>query len=642
MNPHYLRFFSLLVLGTTLFFTACQEKLYPPSTATVIDITPQMIDDIVEQEMALQNIVGITVGVVENGVVTHTLAYGHRDQARDNTVTTSTVFRYASISKPVTAIATFRAITDGHLELNDKVDEHVSYWPSDDNKDDITVAHLLSHRSGINHYGRDTNDNRVCTPVDPSYTPSGAVFDGQTSVDRFKHCDLLFTPNTNHRYSSYAYDLLGAVIENATGTDYVAYVNQHIKDVADLNSLTSTSTGPGGYDLDCNLNRTDEDEGNVAIKIPGGGWASNIRDLARFMQGVINSEFIPASYALWQPVTFPNDNDRYVYGFKKRTRNNADFIYHGGAHDDVRTFMGFFPGDKNGVCVMMNTGSSGSAQRVGERLLKEMGYTSFSPNELPRTDNGERLDCGERMVSIWRNNGNGEETIVRRGLSHDDFLAERNALAEKGWYLVDMESYPESGAQVWDGIFRKDVTPTSIWRGFTTDGWLEKWEEENEAGRRLIDIETYKVGTSTRWAGLFQTDNGNSYAMWRNFNTDDFGDKYFEMKDEGRKLIDVETYIVGTTRKWAGVWLGTGTSLLNRNYNQADFIQLCRDRFDGGYRLIDVETYVVGATRKYAGVWEPATEGEARWFNINMGDWVNEKHIPLVEDGYELLDLEKF
>ena len=51
---------------------------------------------------------------------------------------------------------------------------------------------------------------------------------------------------------------------------------------------------------------------------------------------------------------------------------------------------------------------------------------------------------------------------------------------------------------------------------------------------------------------------------------------------------------------------------------------------------------MVGATRKYAGVREPATEGEARWFNIDMGDWVNEKHIPLVEDGYELLDLEKF
>ena len=641
MNYRYWHFLSLLTLGVIVLLTACQEKLYPPSTATTIDITNQMIDDIVEQEMALQNIVGITVGVVENGVVTHTRAYGFHDQARTDAVTTTSVFRYASISKPVTALATFRAITDGQLELTDKVKDHVSYWPTSGNKDDITIAHLLSHRSGINHYGRDGDDDVVCATIPTLMPPSGAVFDGQGSVNRFKHCDLLSVPGTTHRYSSYAYDLLGAVLEGATGTDYVAYVNQHIKNVAGLNSLTSISNSPGGYDLDCNLNRTNEDEGNVAIKIPGGGWASNILDLARLMQGVINSEFIPASYALWQPVTFSSDNNDYVYGFKKKSRNNADYIYHGGAHDDVRTYMGFFPGDKNGVCVMMNTGGSGSAQRVGEKLLEEMGY-DFSQSDLPRNDNGDRVECGERMVSIWRNNGNGDETIVRRGLSHSDFLAERNALAEIGWYLIDMESYSEFGVQVWDGIFRKDVTPTSIWRGYTTEGWFEKWEEENEAGRRLIDIETYKVGTSTRWAGLFQADNGNNYAMWRNFNTDDFGDKYFEMREQGRKLIDIETYTIGSTRKWAGVWLGTGTSLLNRNYNQSDFIDLCRERFNNGYRLIDVETYMIGATRKYAGVWEPATEGEARWFNIMMGNWVNDRHNPLVEDGYELLDLEKF
>ena len=67
-----------------------------------------------------------------------------------------------------------------------------------------------------------------------------------------------------------------------------------------------------------------------------------------------------------------------------------------------------------------------------------------------------------------------------------------------------------------------------------------------------------------------------------------------------------------------------------------------RERVDNGYRLLDVETYLVNGQRKFAGVWEPASEGEARWFNILMGDWVNDKHIPLVEDGYELLDLEKY
>lgn len=57
---------------------------------------------------------------------------------------------------------------------------------------------------------------------------------------------------------------------------------------------------------------------------------------------------------------------------------------------------------------------------------------------------------------------------------------------------------------------------------------------------------------------------------------------------------------------------------------RAAFLQLCRDRAAAGYRLIDVKTYLGSAGRLYAGVWEPTTEAEARWFNIDMGDWLNE------------------
>jgi hypothetical protein len=290
---------------------------------------------------------------------------------------------------------------------------------------------------------------------------------------------------------------------------------------------------------------------------------------------------------------------------------------------------------------MMNTGASGDAERVGEKLLKLMGY-SFSESDRPTNNNSGQTDCGERMAAVWRQTGNAEETVIRRGLTHDNFLQERNALQGKGWFLVDLETYLDGGTRKWDGIFRKGVTSTSIWRNFDTDGFFEKWEEENEAGRRLIDIEAYESGSGTLWAGLFQSGNSGNSAMWRGFSSEDFGDKHEEMKGQGRKLIDVETYTVGNTRKWAGVWLGTGPYLLNRNYQQDEFVQLCSDRADAGYRLVDVETYMDGNVRKFAGVWEPSTTPEARWFNIDIGNLVNEKHNDLITQGYELLDLEKY
>ena len=640
MNQSSTKTLILIVIYWITLAATCKKAIDPPSNATVSVLTTSAIDDLVQQEMVLQNIVGIAVGIVENGTVTHTRAYGHLNQERTNAVTTSTKFRWASLSKPLTAVAAFRAIADGHFGLHDKVVDHVSYWPSTGTKDDITVAHLLSHRSGIVHYGNDNDDKFVCVPNAVAVIGNGA-WNGIASVSRFSHCGIRFTPGTDHCYSTYGYDLLGAVIEESANMDYVAYVNQHVKDVANLSSLDAFASDPGGYDLNCNLKRDKKTEGNTNIKIPGGGWSSNIRDLARFMEGVISNEFIPLSYALWQDVTFSNDNNNYIYGFKKKTVNNSSYIYHGGAHDDVRTYMGFFPGDGNGVCVMMNTGDSGDAYRVGEKLLKLMGY-GFNTSDLPTNDNDGKTECGERMVSVWRQTGNAAETVVRRGLNHDDFLSERNALKDKGWYLIDMETYLDGTVRKWDGIFHKGGTSTSLWRNFGTNDFFDKWQEENNAGRRLIDIEAYKSGTVTKWAGIFQANNSGTYAMYRDYSTDDFGDKYFEMKEAGKKLIDIETFTKGVNRKWAGVWLGTGTSLLNRGYSQDDFIDLCRQRVDAGYRLIDVETYVDGTVRKFAGLWEPATEAEARWFNVDMGTWVNDKHNVLIQDDYELLDLEKY
>ena len=136
--------------------------------------------------MVLQNIVGIAVGVVEKGVVTHTRAYGHKNEARTQTVTTGTVFRWASLSKPLTAVAAFRAISDGHFGLHDKAIDHVSYWINGGGRDDIKVSDLLSHHSGIVHYGDDADGKLQCIPGLVGVISNGN-WNEPGSVARFSH-----------------------------------------------------------------------------------------------------------------------------------------------------------------------------------------------------------------------------------------------------------------------------------------------------------------------------------------------------------------------------------------------------------------------------------------------------------------------
>ena len=112
--------------------------------------TPAQIDAIVLDQMARQNIIGMAVGIVRDGRIYYARGYGYEDLAHTIPVTTNTIFRWGSISKTLTATAALRLAEENpDFNLNDKVTEHVSYWPQHGNKGNIRIKHLLSNRSGI-------------------------------------------------------------------------------------------------------------------------------------------------------------------------------------------------------------------------------------------------------------------------------------------------------------------------------------------------------------------------------------------------------------------------------------------------------------------------------------------------------------
>lgn len=629
---------SMLLLLLTL--SSCDSIRSPSSSVTTNTLSISEIEEVIEQEMVRQNIIGLAVAVVEDGEITHTRAYGHLNEERTTPVTTNTVFRYASVSKPITALAVFKAISQGHFSLNDKVVDLVPYWPAGDNRERITVAHLLSHRSGICDYGyKRKTDIRICDVKSKSSNATNS-FDAPKSVSRFSHCELVFLPGTDHGYTTYGYDLLGAVIEETTGIDYVTYVNTHIKNVAGMTSLSSSAPSPGGFNFDCDLRRVARQGSSTPIKVPGGGWSSNISDFAKLLKGIVNDQFLTTTLPLWQPVNFPDENGKYIYGFQKESVDGTDYVYHTGKHNDTKTYLGFFPGDRNGICLIMNTGG-GDSKRIGDKLLRLMGY-STGRNSRPIESNGGDSDCGDRALGVWRQTNNPTETVLRRELNNSNFLHEVEALANAGWQLVDMETKTYGTNRRWDGIFKKDVSATTFLRDYNLTNFNTIWQQQNDAGRRLIDLEIYKNGSQIQWAGLFQSGQSGTYRKELELSSNAFSEVYQEHRSAGRKLIDVEVIKKNGNWKWSGVWLGTGTTILSRNLDQDQFLDLCRSRIDAGYRLIDVETYQRNNEQQYAGIWEQASEEEKRWFNAPFGYWLNDKHNVYLPDGYELLDLEMY
>lgn len=635
MKPFTWLFF--LPLFTLLFFNQKQGFTPTPIPEYGFQAAPDIDDEIME-EIARQNIVGCAVTVMQGGTITYTKAFGHHDLKRTEPFKTTDVIRWASISKTITAVAALKAIEEGKMTLSSQAGKLATYWPTDGNKGKIKIDQLLSHRSGITHYGYDEKGVKLGSYNTLAYTATNN-YNAKQSVEVFDDIPLLDVPGATHCYSSFAYNLLGACIEEATNTPYETYVDQKIANIAGMNSLNAYAPGVKGFDKDCNQELKTENEGGTEWKLPGGGWSSKIGDLGKFMKGLANESFLTNTSALWSTVY--SDNNSYSHGVKKRTWDGKTFISHGGAHDDVRTFMGYFPGSKNGVAVMINGGDYVDAERFAKNVLNAIGALN-SADKSPRDFCGSGLNCGTKVSGIWLASTSTEmqNTLLRQGYSNDEFGAEYQFMLDCGYYPEDIETWTEGTIRKWSGIFKKKTTSTAMWRNFSHDDFGDKWKEMSDDGYRLIDLEAYKDGTVTKFAGTF-IQSGDRYALYRGYKSDDFSAKHSEMSGKDYQLIDIESYMDGTVRKWCGVWKGTGKSLLNRGYKTDDFQQLCTDREAAGYKLVDVETYVDGTVRKWAGVWIKKSGDERRtWVNENCD--VIGTHNTNKASNYVLVDLERY
>jgi hypothetical protein len=224
-----------------------------------------------------------------------------------------------------------------------------------------------------------------------------------------------------------------------------------------------------------------------------------------------------------------------------------------------------------------------------------------------------------------------------------DSYEEWEILRREGYRCDDFEVYYEDGELLWDGVFRYGGGGNEVmWRDLDHAGFFRKWEEQSQLGYRLVDLETYLVGGQRRWAGLFNLDVG-QFKMVLDYRTDDFRNKQEELRQQGYQLIDIETYTMDGQRYWAGVWNdGRPDSLLDLNLSTTAFGALRTQRETAGWRLRDIEAYIISnQLRRWAGIWEPSNVDEQ--FKDTSYCEIVEAHKILNETRieYEMFDLEK-
>ncbi|MBT2208091.1 serine hydrolase [Actinomadura sp. NEAU-AAG7] len=275
------------------------------------------------------------LAVVKDGRLV--LARGYTWSADTTSPTQPTsLFRIASISKPLTATAVLRLVQDGRLKLTDRAASLLGLSTAADSRlADVTVLRLLQHLGGWDgSVSPDPmfQDATIAKALGVPLPVSQAAIMKYVSDRRLDHA-----PGTKYAYSNYGFLLLGRIIEKVTGQSYGSYVQQAvltpraIKRLKLGHSRTSESgevryysgyTGPTVFDNSGTTVAYPYGAFNLENMDSHGGWLATALDLTRFAgiydggTTVLNSASIQRAFA--EPETGISDGYYYGCGWQVR------------------------------------------------------------------------------------------------------------------------------------------------------------------------------------------------------------------------------------------------------------------------------------------------------------------------------------
>lgn len=258
------------------------------------------IDEIAKYDFDNNKVFGSAYYVYDNGE-TLEKCYGNISLNSDMPITNTTLFRLASMTKPITAVATLVAMEKGFLSLDDTVDKYIPAFKQIQIKDasgkvsglkkQPTILNILTHTSGI---GSDSQKLAAMTGADQATLDSAITFYIGSGLD--------FEPGTKQAYSATgAFDVLVKIIETATGEDYLQFLQKNIFEPCNMKDTTFIpSDEQWGRLVDMHQQVDGENAvatlpegcifGNVPVThyLGGAGLVSTLQDYANFAKMLLN------------------------------------------------------------------------------------------------------------------------------------------------------------------------------------------------------------------------------------------------------------------------------------------------------------------------------------------------------------------
>ena len=328
------------------------------------------IDTAVTALMSSKHIPGLSIAVVSDNQLRWQSGYGIADLENSVAAKATTVYRTASVAKPITAVAVMQLVERGKIDLDVPIQKYVPTFPA--KPWPITTRQLLGHLSGVRNYS--ANDG-LSTHFYSSLTEALSIF---------KDDPLDFEPGTKYSYTTYGYVLLGTVIEGASGMSYVDYMRENVfkpakmshtqaDNVYDIIPNRARGYHPRVYaKFDGNLRNADLSD--TSNKIPAGGLVSTVEDLANFAIAVQNGVLIKKE--TFEQMSTPQktrDGKETRYGlgwYLDAVRDRKGLVSHGGVQAGVTNELYILPKERFALVIMTNLEGGGYLQL--ETLLNQI------------------------------------------------------------------------------------------------------------------------------------------------------------------------------------------------------------------------------------------------------------------------------
>jgi len=270
-------------------------------------------DQMMREFVRENEIPGAALAVAKDDRLLYARGFGWADRENRKPVQPHSLFRTASISKPITAVAILRLVEEGKLKLDGKAFALLPHKPhlAKDAKVDarlkqITIRHLLQHRGG---WDRAQSMDAMFQPVRFARALGKTPPASANDVIRFmRGWPLDFDPGARYAYSNFGYNVLGRIIEEKTGKSYEEYVRSNVLKPLGITTMRIGKTLPSGKAKDEVRYYTRGNRTGVSVMAPNfgkrvprpygtwhleamdshGAWIASAIDLVRFGTAVEN------------------------------------------------------------------------------------------------------------------------------------------------------------------------------------------------------------------------------------------------------------------------------------------------------------------------------------------------------------------